>query len=76
MDYSSDGFNFSRQKELATLSRNAVCDALISNHDTEVSRELYKDADEIVTIDVNRFISARTSGRGKVKELLAVFKNT
>lgn len=76
VDYNAGGFGFERQKELAMLSRNAVCDAFISNHDNEISRELYKDADLIVTMNVSRHISANSSGRGKVGELLAVFKNT
>jgi hypothetical protein len=36
---------------------------------------LYKNAAEIKTKEVNRFISARATGRGKAQELLAIYNN-
>lgn len=72
-DYSVGGFSEQQQVKLAKLAENSICKVLISNHDTEFTRELYKNADEIKTKEVNRFISASSSGRKKVSELLAIY---
>lgn len=45
---------------------------LISNHNTEETRELYKDA-EIFSVDVRRMIAAN-GNRDKVKEVIAVYE--
>ncbi|MCI2286062.1 Dam family site-specific DNA-(adenine-N6)-methyltransferase [Colwellia sp. MSW7] len=46
---------------------------VISNHDTEVTRALYKDAVELASFTVHRSISCNTKGRVKANELLARF---
>ena len=75
VEYNSNGFGMSRHEELASMARNAVCNAYISNHDTPDSRRLYENADKIISVEVTRSISGSLSGRGKVNELLAVFLN-
>ena len=76
-DYSNDGgFPMSKQKELAKLAEQyagAGAVVLISNHDTLVSRELYKNASAIHAFGVTRFISAAGKSRNKAPELIAVF---
>ena len=56
------------------MAEESRCKFLISNHDTEVTRELYKKADYIIDKKVNRFISAKPSSRVQVSELLAVYE--
>ena len=46
---------------------------IISNSDTKFTRDLYKNADKIIKINVNRSISANASSRVKAKELIAIF---
>jgi len=73
--YSSGGFNVDAQKNLAKAAEVAVnrgIPVIISNHDTEFTRQIYAEAD-IYTFDVQRFISAKSDQRGKAAELLAVF---
>lgn len=75
-DYSADGFNDDDQvrlKNLAVELRDKGARVIISNHDVERARELYRDATKIVSIDVSRSISANKDSRGKVKELIAVY---
>jgi len=71
-DYSAGGFTNVHQKNLAELAEASKCLFLISNHDTEFTREIYKNADEIKTKEVSRFISANGS-RTKAKEILAIY---
>lgn len=73
-DYTSDGFTMGQQKLLAKIAEESRCKFLISNHDTEITRELYKNADYIIDKKVNRFISAKASSRVQVSELLAVYE--
>ncbi len=75
-DYSTDGFSMEQQKLLAKLAESSECRFLISNHDTEVTRELYKNADRIETREVSRFISADGDSRKKVTELLAIYNRS
>jgi DNA adenine methylase len=46
---------------------------LVSNHDTEFTRDIYQDAD-MTKLQVNRFISQNGSTRLKVAEILALFQ--
>ena len=74
--YSQDGFNYDDQVRLANLAKDAAKQTqgvLISNHDTELTRELYKGAD-IKTLSVQRNISSKGSNRTKANEILAIFK--
>ena len=74
--YSQDGFNHQDQVRLANLANKTAKNTkgvLISNHDTEVTRELYRGAD-IKTISVQRNISSKGSNRTKANEILAIFR--
>lgn len=74
-DYAQTRFEYTDQEKLARLAEESKARIFISNHDNAVTRELYKNADEIVEIEVNRFISADKDSRKPVKELLAIYKN-
>lgn len=74
--YASGGFNLDHQLELALradkLARKRGIPVLISNHDTELTRVLYKNA-QLTTLQVARTISQKSDNRHKVAELLAFF---
>jgi DNA adenine methylase len=73
--YSTDGFAYTQQEKLVEIAERLSSQnvrVIISNHDTDVSRELYKNA-KIHTIEVRRNISAKGTSRNKVKELIAVY---
>lgn len=72
-DYSTDGFSMKQQELLAKLIEEAPCKCLVSNHDTPITRELYKNASVIETKSVSRFISAKANSRNAACELLAVY---
>lgn len=75
-NYTSEGFTATEQKVLADLAKelsdkgNKV---IISNHDTPLARELYKDADQILDISAYRSVSGKTRSRGNVQELVAIY---
>lgn len=75
-NYTSEGFTATEQKVLADLAKelsdkgNKV---IISNHDTPLARELYKDADQILRITAYRSVSGKTRSRGNVQELVAIY---
>jgi DNA adenine methylase len=73
-DYATTGFTYEDQKILARAAEESEAKIFISNHDNEVTRELYKNATEIITTEVTRFISADASSRGTVRELLAIYR--
>lgn len=74
--YASGGFNLEHQHELARRAAHTAhkrgIPVLISNHDTELTRLLYQDAD-IQSLQVARFISPKGDSRGKVAEILALY---
>jgi DNA adenine methylase len=75
--YAKEGFTYDQQVELAELAEllcNRGAKVIVSNHDTPVSRELYKNA-QIHSIQVARFISAKGSSRKKANELIAVYQS-
>lgn len=72
-NYSMGGFSNEQHIRLAKLAEDSCCKFLISNHDTEFTRELYKNADEILTKDVGRCINSKGQCRQPVKELLAIY---
>lgn len=74
-DYAQPGFELKDQQVLAKLAEESKASVFISNHDTDVTRELYKNATEIVATEVIRSISADKDSRKPVKELLAIYKN-
>jgi len=74
-DYTQDGFSAKDQQDLA-LEANALrasgIPVIVSNHDTEFTREIYSGA-VISEFKVQRFISSKASNRTKAAEMLAVF---
>jgi DNA adenine methylase len=75
-EYKSGGFDIEQQKKLALLAENMMSKGkcvLISNHDCEISRELYKNSTSITSFMVNRNISSNGAERNKATELLAVY---
>jgi len=75
-NYAKEGFSYDQQVQLAELAEslaNRGAKVIISNHDTDVSRQLYKNA-EIHSIQVARSIAANKTSRKKAKELIAVYQ--
>ena len=73
--YATDGFSHDQQVELAQLAESLASKGIkviVSNHDTPVTQELYKNA-TIYPIQVSRTISAKGSSRKKANELIAVY---
>jgi DNA adenine methylase len=70
--YSSEGFGIDSQKRLADLlidlKRRGV-GAMVSNSSADLTHEIYSGS-RIVEITAPRMVSAQSSGRGHVKELL------
>jgi len=70
--YNENEFLDNKQKELFNLFEeldNKGCFVLHSNSDTNFIKELYKDYD-IGFVQANRFINSKSSGRGKISEVL------
>jgi len=62
-------------KDLAIeYSKKHNCNVIISNHDTDDIRDLYKEADEIVSFNVKRTIASKAANRKNAPELLAIYK--
>lgn len=75
--YSAGGFSTKDQKDLAILAQELAkkgATVVISNHDTEFVRNLYKNAKAIESLEVSRTIAANAGSRKKVSEVLAVFR--
>lgn len=75
--YASSGFSLEHQHELARRAAAAAHQrgiaVLISNHDTELTRFLYQQA-QLQSLQVSRSISQNGDNRGKVGELLALYQ--
>ena len=74
--YSAGGFKLKEQKELATLAELTSAKGIsivISNHDTENTRNLYSEASSIESFHVRRYISCIGKERSMVEELLATY---
>lgn len=74
-NYSGQHFHLDAQQQLATLAEATAArgiPVLLSNHDTPLSREYYKQA-QLHSLQVRRFISCQGKGRQYVSELLALF---
>ncbi|WP_102794253.1 Dam family site-specific DNA-(adenine-N6)-methyltransferase [Bowmanella denitrificans] len=74
--YAGSGFPVAEQRSLAqhaiqTMQSSSV-PVLISNHDTELTREIYAQA-SLSELKVGRYISQKGHKRKKVDELLALF---
>lgn len=75
--YARGGFDMADQVRLAGLAEELSGKGVfvaIHNHDLPVTRELYRNADEIVTSRVRRNISCNGEKREKVGELIAVYR--
>lgn len=73
--YTSGGFGQQEQNKLAELAKKLSAKGIpviISNHDTDFTRNSYSCA-QIDFFDVRRFISSKVTQRNKASELLAVF---
>ncbi|NBS62012.1 MAG: Dam family site-specific DNA-(adenine-N6)-methyltransferase [Microbacteriaceae bacterium] len=73
--YQSEGFNFKAQEELRDEAAKLVhkgVKVLLSNSDTEIVRELYKDKKtfKIHTVEISRGIAAKASSRKRITEVL------
>lgn len=77
--YAGNGFSLDDQAELASIAEHTALQrhipVLISNHDTALTRRLYKGA-SLNVVRVKRTISRNGAGRNKVDELLALFERT
>lgn len=75
--YAANGFNLDAQQKLAdtikTLVSTRPVTVIISNHDTPLSRQLYKGA-KFKSFSARRFISQNAQTRKPVKELIAIFR--
>lgn len=73
--YSTGGFDLESQQRLADVAMEVAGRGLtvvISNHDTDFTRRAYADAD-LISFQVQRYISCDGANRGKAAELLAVY---
>lgn len=70
--YASNGFTLDDQANLAKLARESKCNVLLSNHDTTLTQELYRDA-ICDKVQVSRTISSKSTTRLPVGELFALF---
>ena len=70
--YRSEGFSLDEQKRLSelmkTLANNGVR-AMVSNSDTELTRQIFGEH-RLEVISASRMVSATSKGRGTVKELV------
>ncbi|MCF2947627.1 Dam family site-specific DNA-(adenine-N6)-methyltransferase [Paraglaciecola aquimarina] len=77
--YATGGFTLDNQVKLAAIANRTgikrQIPVLISNHDTEFTREIYQDA-ELTQLQVSRFISQNANNRKKVAELLALYSTS
>ena len=75
--YAGPGFNKPHQEALAQCAETAAFErdipVLISNHDLELTRDLYKNA-ELTVKKVKRTISQKAGKRVRVDELLALYR--
>jgi DNA adenine methylase len=77
-NYASGGFSLRDQERLGELAEIARRDrhatVLISNHDLALTRNIYKEADDIEPLRVRRTISRKGHSRLMVDEILAVYQ--
>lgn len=75
--YAGNGFSSDDQNQLASCAAHCAqqqgVPVLISNHDLDSTRDWYQQA-SITQLNVRRTISRNGNNRGKVKELLALYK--
>ncbi len=74
--YAHQHFDLEQQQQLAAKAKQVASKkvpVIISNHDTEYTRKLYRGA-KLEKFFVNRFISCKVKDRQPVGELLAIYK--
>ncbi len=74
--YVKNGFSLQQQERLAQLAEETAArgiPVIISNHLTEFTREIYKNA-QLSTFSVRRSISCKGDQREQASEVLALFK--
>tara|TARA_B110000908_G_C10144847_1_gene398546 strand:+ start:97 stop:903 length:807 start_codon:yes stop_codon:yes gene_type:complete len=74
--YTQKGFGEKQQQALVSLAETIVnknITIIISNHDTELTREYYKNASLIQSFPVKRVLSCKGNKRKPVEELLAIY---
>jgi len=74
--YSTGGFDLEQQHQLAKLadeSRQRGIPVLISNHNTKLTRDIYKTASKRTFFNVRRLISCNGEKRNHACEVLAIF---
>ncbi len=71
--YCPGGFNNKDQEDLALIAEKSICKFVISNNNTEFTMGLYKNADEIIELDVQKSISGNSVSRKTTKELLVIY---
>ncbi len=75
-NYAGSDFSIKDQRDLAELSKaahNKNIAVILSNHDTDITRNLYADA-EIKSFNVQRFISCNGDNRALIPEILAIYR--
>ncbi len=75
--YEKNGFTMEQQQRLAKLAEetaNRGIPVLISNHLTDFTREIYKNASILNKFSVRRMISCKADKRVKAQEVLALFQ--
>lgn len=73
--YTAEGFTAIDQQALADSAKKLIkrgIPVVISNHDTEFTRAVYAEA-QIISFDVQRFISRDVKNRNKAAELIAIY---
>jgi len=75
--YAMADFGLHEQKELAETIENLKSksvEVILSNSDTELSREIFGNVMNLYQIDASRAIAAKASSRGSVKEIIGTTK--
>ena len=72
--YGTNSFSEEDHVRLAKRAEEAKCRVLISNHDTDFTRQLYSNADRIIKKEVGRSVSAKAESRKKANEILVVYE--
>lgn len=73
--YTDKGFSFEQQQLLAKYAEESCCKVLISNHWVDgITGDLYSKGDCSRRINVSRNIGAKAESRGKVEEVLVVYR--
>ena len=77
-DYTKEGFDYEDHVNLAALFKilsNRGCYCMLTNHDTPLIRELYKDY-KIETVDVRRSINRNGSGRTGTEVIITNYNSS